>query len=91
VKRGHEVVFGVRDVNVEGKTLLAEAGANARAGNSARSSNRYRCDRLSTDVGSSARSRLVRRGPVDVQLLVNNQLDARQIWGISGGEQAGWL
>ena len=34
VKWGHEVMFGVRDVNAPKiQTLLAEAGANARAGN----------------------------------------------------------
>ena len=97
-KRGHEVMFGVRDVNApKVQTLLAEAGANARAGTVAEAV--ANADAIALTLTWEAVPEVLKllsdlNGILldCTNPLVNNQLDASLELGISGGEQvAAWV
>lgn len=98
-KRGHEVMFGVRDVNApKVQTLLAEAGANARAGTVAEAVANADASAL-TLTWEAVPEVLKQIGDLSGKVLldctnplVGNQLDASLDLGMSGGEQvAAWV
>ncbi len=98
-KRGHEVMFGVRDVNASKvKTLLAEAGANARAGTVSEAVTG--ADAIALTLTWEAVPEVLKQiGELSGKVLldctnplVGNQLDASLDLGMSGGEQvAAWM
>lgn len=98
-KRGNEVMFGVRDVNApKVQTLLAEAGANARAGTVAEAV--ADADVIALVLTWEAVPEVLKQiGDLSGKVLLDctnplagNQLDASLDLGMSGGEQvAAWL
>lgn len=98
-KRGHEVMFGVRDVNASKvQTLLAEAGANARAGTVSEAVTG--ADAIALTLTWEAVPEVLKQiGDLSGKVLldctnplVGNQLDASLDLGMSGGEQvAAWM
>ena len=95
VKRGHEVMFGVRDVNaLSVQTLLTEAGANARAGTVTEAV--ANADAIALTLTWEAVPEVLKQiGELSGKVLldctnplVGNQLDAsllfRNVWGRTG-------
>lgn len=98
-KRGHQVIFGVRDGNAaKVKALLAEAGVNARAGTAVEAV--VNADAIALTLPWEAVPDVLKQiGDLSGKVLLDctnplmgNQLDASLDLGMSGGEQvAAWL
>lgn len=98
-KRGHQVIFGVRDANAEKvKALLAEVGVNARAGTAVEAV--VDADVIALTLPWEAVPDVLKQiGEVSGKVLLDctnplrgNQLDASLDLDTSGGEQvAAWL
>lgn len=98
-KRGHKVMFGVRDVNASKvQTLLAEAGVNAKAGTVSEAVTG--ADAIALTLTWEAVPEVLKQiGDLSGKVLldctnplVGNQLDASLDLGMSGGEQvAAWM